>query len=128
MSQNAISAYTRTAQTGTNNRELEAMLLMKAATRLKLVQDKWEEDRSDLDGALLYNRKLWTVLSVAATDSENELPNDIKKNMALIAVFVFNRSLDMIFEPQRDALSALIDINRNIALGLMAKPENVDAA
>lgn len=104
------------------------MLLMKSATRLKHVQDKWDEDRSDFDAAILYNRKLWTVLSVAATDADNELPHDIKKNIALIAVFIFNRSLDLIFEPQKDALNALIDINQNIAMGLMSKPDESNAA
>jgi len=98
------------------------MLLMKSATRLKQVQDNWDTDQSDLDGALLYNRKLWTILSVAATDAESELPNEIKRNMALIAIFIFNRSLDLVTHPQKEMLTALIDINRNIALGLMAKP------
>lgn len=124
MTQHAISAYARTAQTGTSNRELEAILLMKSATRLQQVQEKWDQDRSDLDGAILYNRKLWTILSVAATDADSELPQDIKKNIAMIAVFIFNRSLDLIFEPQKEALNALIDINRNIAEGLMASPDN----
>lgn len=97
---------------------------MKSATRLQQVQEKWDQDRSDLDGAILYNRKLWTILSVAATDADSELPQDIKKNIAMIAVFIFNRSLDLIFEPQKEALNALIDINRNIAEGLMASPDN----
>lgn len=104
------------------------MLLMKSATRLQHLQEKWDQDRTDLDNAILYNRKLWTILSVAATDASNELPQDIKKNIALIAVFIFNRSLDLIFDPQKEALSALIDINRNIALGLMAKPEDQSEA
>lgn len=99
------------------------MLLVKSATRLKQVQDNWEQDRSDLDGALHYNRKLWTILSVAATESDSPLPDDIKNNMALIAIFIFNRSLDLISDPKPDMLSALIEINHNIAQGLMAKPE-----
>lgn len=104
------------------------MLLMKSATRLAQVQERWDEDRSDLDGALLYNRKLWTILSVAATDADSELPQEVKKNMALIAIFIFNRSLDLITEPKKDSLDALIEINRNIALGLMVKPENTETA
>jgi flagellar protein FlaF len=95
---------------------------------MKLVQDNWEADRSDLDGALLYNRKLWTILSVAATDAESELPIDIKKNMALLAIFIFNRSLDLISEPKKADLDALIAINQNIAIGLMTKPGEGAAA
>lgn len=100
------------------------MLLMKAATRLTQVRNNWDQDQSDLDGALLYNRKLWTILSVAATDQDNALPAEIKKNMALLAIFIFNRTMNMIVEPKPESLDALIEINRNIALGLMAKPED----
>ena len=118
-----IDAYAKVAWTGNNPRELEAAALMKAATRLKLVQDHWDEDRSDLDGALTYNRKLWTILSTAATDAESLLPPDLQRNMALIAMFIFNRSLDMIVEPKKEALDALIEINRNIAAGLRVTPQ-----
>lgn len=93
---------------------------MNSANRLKAIQTTWETDRSDLDDAILYNRKLWTILSVAATDSESELPADIKKNIALIAIFIFNRSIDVLFAPNKQALNSLIEINQNIALGLMA--------
>ena len=123
MTQHAISAYARTSQTGTSSRELEAILLMKSATRMKTLQDQWDTETSDLEGALLYNRKLWTILSVAATDPDSELPTDIKKNIAMIAVFIFNRSIDLLIEPKKEALNPLIEINQNIALGLMAKPE-----
>ena len=80
-----MEAYAKVAWTGNNQRELEAAALMKAATRLKLVQERWDEDRSDLDQALAYNRKLWTILSTAATDPESLLPPDLQRNMALIA-------------------------------------------
>lgn len=127
MTHYAATAYARTAQTGSSNRELEAMLLMKSANRLKAVQTAWDSDRSDLDEAILYNRKLWTILSVAATDSESELPSDIKKNIALIAIFIFNRSVDIMFEPNKQALNSLIEINQNIALGLMTNAPSDDA-
>jgi len=118
-----MEAYAKVAWTGNNQRELEAAALMKAATRLKLVQERWDEDRSDLDQALAYNRKLWTILSTAATDPESLLPPDLQRNMALIAMFIFNRSLDMIVEPKKEHLDSLIEINRNIAAGLRVTPQ-----
>jgi len=33
----------------------------KAASRLQTVHDGWESKRSELDGALRYNRKLWAI-------------------------------------------------------------------
>lgn len=119
----AQNTYAKTAITGTSQRELEAAALMKAAIRMKAVQEQWDSDRSDLDGALAYNRKLWTILSTSATDAESQLPSEIQRNIALIAIFIFNRSLDIIVEPKREDLDVLIEINRNIAAGLKIIPQ-----
>ena len=118
----AMNAYQKTAQTGTSQRQLEATLLMKAATRLKLVQDRWETDQSDLEPAIAYNRTLWTILSTAATEHDSQLPADLKRNIALITIFIFNRSLDIQIDPKAEDLDALIDINRSIAQGLSVQP------
>ena len=118
-----MNAYQKTAQTGTNPRQLEATLLMKAATRLKQVQDQWETDQSDLDAAVVYNRKLWTILATSATEADSPLPEEIKRNVAIIAIFIFNRSLDLIVDPKPSDLDALIEINRNVAMGLSAEPK-----
>lgn len=119
----AQNTYAKTAITGTSQRELEAAALMKAAIRMKAVQEQWDSDRSDLDGALAYNRKLWTILSTSATDAESQLPSEIQRNIALIAIFIFNRSLDIIVEPKREDLDVLIEIDRNIAAGLKIIPQ-----
>jgi flagellar biosynthesis activator protein FlaF len=95
---------------------------MRAATRLKRVQDSWETDRGDFDGALAYNRKLWTILSTSATEFDSPLPPDVKRNIALIAIFIFNRSLDLIIDPNPSGLDSLIDINKAIAQGLSTVP------
>ena len=119
----AMHAYQKTAQTGTSPRQLEATLLMKAATRLKAVQDNWDNDQSDLEAAVIYNRKLWTILATSATDAESGLPSELKQNIAMIAIFIFNRSLDLIVAPKMTDLDVLIEINRNIATGLSAVPK-----
>jgi flagellar protein FlaF len=98
---------------------------MKAAIRLKAVQDQWDTDRSDLDTALAYNRKLWTILASSATEDDSPLPADLRRNISLIAIFIFNRSLDLIIEPKREDLGVLIEINRNIAAGLQVLPQAV---
>ena len=121
----AQNTYAKTAMTGTSQRELEAAVLMKAAIRLKAVQDQWDTDRSDLDAALAYNRKLWTILASSATEDDSPLPADLRRNISLIAIFIFNRSLDLIIEPKREDLSVLIEINRNIAAGLQVLPQAV---
>ena len=92
---------------------------------MKAVQDQWDTDRSDLDAALAYNRKLWTILASSATEDDSPLPADLRRNISLIAIFIFNRSLDLIIEPKREDLGVLIEINRNIAAGLQVLPQAV---
>jgi flagellar protein FlaF len=95
---------------------------MKAASRLKAIRDHWDTDHSDLEPAIAYNRTLWTILSTAATEQDSMLPADLKRNIALIAIFIFNRSLDLQIDPKPSDLDALIDINRSIAQGLSVDP------
>ena len=113
-----LDAYTKNATISKSPRDLEALALMRSAARLKNLRDHWNEDHSDLDGAIGFNRKLWTILSTAATETDSPLPPDMQRNIAMIAMFIFNRSLDAIVDPKPEHLDALIDINRNIASGL----------
>ena len=116
--QQAASAYTKAAQATHTPRELEAALLMKAASRLQAIRDDWEERRRELFEALTYNRKLWTILVSSATEADNPLPTAIKQNVANLAIFIFNHTLAVITQPAPERLAILIDINREIAAGL----------
>lgn len=89
---------------------------MKAASRLQTVCDDWSN--ADLHGALTFNRRLWTILASSATAAENPLPQQIKENIANLALFVFNRTLNIEVDPTPTKLSPLISINREIAAGL----------
>ncbi len=57
----AAKAYGAVAQQTASPRDLEAQLLLRAASRLQTIHDDWEGQRGALDHALLFNRKLWTV-------------------------------------------------------------------
>jgi flagellar biosynthesis activator protein FlaF len=114
----ALSAYANVQRQVQSPRELEASVLMKAATRLQGIRDNWEARQSDLDEALVYNRKLWTILFTSVVAEENPLPVEIKRNVAQIANYVFNHTLSMISHPDPERLGVLITINRDIAAGL----------
>lgn len=118
----AASAYGRAAQTGQSPRELEAQLLMKSAQRLQALKDSWAEGARDLLDTLTYNRRIWTVLATAATEPDNPLPDAIKANIAQLAAFIFQRTIAIQIEPAPEKLASLIQINRNIAAGLRARP------
>jgi len=116
----AAKAYSDVAQATSGPRELEASLLVKAATKLQTVKDQWESKSPALDEALHYNRKLWTIFATSVTNPDSPLPKPVRENIASLAVFIFNRTLEAETQPAPDKLSALIDINRQIAAGLRA--------
>jgi flagellar biosynthesis activator protein FlaF len=118
----AASVYAKNAQATQSPRELEANLLIKAASRLQNIQDDWAIRQPELDEALTYNRKLWTILATAATEASNPLPREIKQNIANLALFIFKRTVEVMAEPKPERLGALININRQIAAGLRERP------
>lgn len=116
--QHAASAYAKVSREAIEPRELEASLLIKAAAQLQFIRDDFDNRRSGLDGALIYNRKLWTVLVASVTAPENPQPRSIKKNIANLALFVFNRTLSITSASGPESLDILIKINRDLAAGL----------
>ena len=118
---NAAQAYAMVASQVDDPRALEADLLLKAAARLEAVHDGWESRRSELDGALVYNRKLWAIFLTSVTSSEHPLPVDIRQNVANLGLFVMNQTTSMLQEPKRAQVAALININRELAAGLLGR-------
>jgi len=95
---------------------------MKSAVRLQSIQEDWSEKASELESALLYNRKLWSVFLDAMAKPENTLPVEIKNNVASLGVFVLGHTLVLQREPEPDKLSILISINQELAAGLRGAP------
>jgi flagellar protein FlaF len=96
-------------------------LLLQAAAKLQTVQESWDQNKSRLDEALLYNRKLWSVFLSDATDSSNPLPRDVRQNVANLGLFVMNHTVAVLNNPRPEQLDSLISINREIAAGLLAR-------
>ena len=119
--QNAAQAYGAVAKQIANPRELEADLLLKAASQMQAVYDGWDRKRSDLDLALRYNRKLWTIFLSSVTDAAHGLPVEIRQNVASLGMFVMNQTVTMLSEPKRESLHALNNINRELAAGLLGR-------
>jgi flagellar protein FlaF len=116
--QQAADAYQRASRTASSPRELEAAVLMKAAARLQAIRDDWDGKRDDLDEALTYNRKLWTIFVTSVTSPENQLPPEVRQGIANLGMFVFKRTVATLAEPTAGKLAALVNINREVASGL----------
>jgi flagellar biosynthesis activator protein FlaF len=119
--QPAAQAYVAVARQIVNPRELEADLLLKAASRLQAVHDAWDRTKPEFDHALLYNRKLWSIFLTSVTSSEHPLPVAIRQNVANLGLFVMNQTVAIMRDPQRDQLGSLININRELAAGLLGR-------
>ena len=101
-------------------RELEAQLLMRAASKLQAVKDGAVTKMADVLSAVRYNRILWVLFAFSTSNPDNPLPIEIRKNVINLAAFVVNRSitLETAEEPEPDRVEVLININREIAAGL----------
>ena len=117
----AAQAYKNVSRQTASPRDLEANLLLQAAARLQSVHDTWDKDRAQLDEALLYNRKLWSVFLSEATDGNNPLPKDVRQNVANLGLFVLNHTVALLSDPRPEQLNSLIVINREVAAGLMGR-------
>ncbi len=115
---NAHVAYNETAKVTKAPRQLEASLLLKAASQLQEIHDNWPGDKSVLDSVLHYNRRLWTVFVGAVAEQDSPLPKEIRNNVASLGVFIFKHSLELQKDPAPEKLLALININKEIAAGL----------
>ena len=117
----ATRAYGATANQTASPRELEADLLLSAAARLQAIRDGWDDKNPELDAALLYNRKLWSVFVTSATSTENPLPAGLRQNVANLGIFVFKQTLAILADPKPENLGSLININRELAAGLLTR-------
>lgn len=104
-----------------SGRELEASILNQAALRLKNCQENWDADDRDekLMAALDYNQQVWSILQSELVKSDHPLPDHIRRNLLNLSVFVDKRIFETMAFPSPEKLTIIIDINRNIAAGLM---------
>jgi len=114
----ATQAYGKVAKQTSSPRELEADLLLKAAAQLQAISDNWDTKAREVDGALLYNRRLWSILVTSVTEQANPLPAQVRQNVANLGLFVLSHTLKTEANPQANKLDVLININRELAAGL----------
>ncbi len=117
---NAHEAYDKIAKLTSKPRQLEASLLLKAASQLQDIHDSWPGDRAALHAVLAYNQRLWTVFVGAVAEDDSPLPQEIRDNVASLGVFIFKHTLETQQDPAPEKLLALININKEIATGLHA--------
>ncbi len=118
MYQQGAQAYHQTTKVVESPRDRESALLMRAAANLQKVKDEWPNSFDDLEAALAFNRKLWSIFMVSVTKEENPLPAEIRQNIANLGLFVMNQTREVMMQPGPQKLEVLVRLNRQIASGL----------
>jgi len=118
---NAAQVYGSVARQISNPRELEANLLLDAASRLQAVKDTWNGKGENLDIALYYNRRLWTFFLTSVANNENPLAAEVRQNVANLGLFVCKHTMNILADPRPESLGSLININRELAAGLLGR-------
>lgn len=110
--------YMTTESSAMPQNELEARALVRTASRLNGIKERWPVESEELNEALSLNRKLWTILVTGATEEGNPLPVEVKQNIFNLAHFIFKHTFAVMAKPSAQSLDVLININMNIARGL----------
>jgi flagellar protein FlaF len=121
MQQNAAQVYVNVAKEISSARDLEANLLLRSAARIQSIRDGWEGRKAELNDALLFNRRLWTIFIDSIMREDNPMPAEIRRNVVSLGVFVINRTIKLTGEPKPEGLNTLISINRELAAGLLGR-------
>ena len=120
-----LDAY-RTGQSAGNmsGRDIEAGALTRCAMLLSDCRKNWDApDRDDqLAEALRTNQMVWSILQSELVRDDNPLPLDIRQNILTLSVFIDNRIIQVMADPNPDKLMIIIDINLNLAAGLRGSP------
>jgi len=127
MSQDKIKAYAQTQKSGLSPREVEAMAFTKAALLLDEAKQKLD-DYDNYASALKFNQLLWTIIQADIVDKENKLPDQLKANILSLSIFVDKQTIKALADTKAQHLDVLININKNLAEGLMVKQPTQPAA
>jgi flagellar protein FlaF len=125
MSKNPYNIYQNMQKDGMSQRELEASVLTKAGLMLKNCQDNWNSSDRDvrLEEAIKYNQKVWSFFQSELAMTDNPLPKQLREDILNLSLFLDKRLFEVLACPDPHKLTIAININLNLAAGLMTKHE-----
>lgn len=125
MSNNPFNVYQSATKEGMSQRELEASLLTRAGLMLKNCQDNWgapDRDRR-LEEAIRFNQKIWSFFQSELAMPDNPLPKNLREDIISLSLFLDKRLFEVLAYPEPQKLTIAININLNLAAGLMKQPQ-----
>jgi len=125
MSNNPFNVYQNANKEGMTQRELEASLLTRAGLMLKSCQENWDAPDRDrrLEEAIKFNQKIWSFFQSELTMPDNPLPKNLREDILNLSLFLDKRLFEVLAYPEPQKLTIAININLNLAAGLMKQPQ-----
>jgi flagellar biosynthesis activator protein FlaF len=125
MSINPFNIYRNAQKDGMSQRELEASLLTRAGLMLKSCQDNWNAPDRDrrLEEAIKFNQKIWSFFQSELSMPDNPLPKNLREDILNLSLFLDKRLFEVLAYPEQQKLTIAININLNLAAGLMSRTE-----
>lgn len=117
----AARSYNQFHRKGGSPRETEGRALLEAARRMAEAQGQ-SDNGSALRAAVRLNWRLWTIFQAEISAPDCPLPDEIRANMLNLSNFVDKRVVEILAEPRPELADALININRQVAAGLLTDP------
>ena len=116
----ALRSYGQLANQGGAPRDTESRALLESARRMTEAQGRPDDIKGMKEVARL-NWRLWTIFQAELTQVDCPLPPEIRKNMLDLCNFVDKHTVRFLANPEPKSLDILIDVNRQIAAGLLSQ-------
>ena len=117
-----LNAYKNVQRTTESVREIEALVLTKAAVMLTEIQRNWDASDRDakLDEALRNNQMIWSIFQGELMKPDNPLPKQLKQDILSLSTFIDKRTFEVMAmtQPAPEKLDIIINLNLNLAAGL----------
>ncbi len=120
-SSDAAQPYGQQGVRGSSPRETEGRALLESARRMSEAI-RTPEDTANMLVTARLNWRLWTIFQADLSDETSEIPADVRVNMLNLCNFVDKQTVDILAEPQPSKFKVLINVNRQIAAGLLTDP------
>lgn len=112
---------------GDDPRSTEAWALGEASRRLALAA-RMDDKGESLREALRLNQRLWSIFQAALTEPDCPLPQEIRDNVLALSILIDRNVMARLGDLDGSKIGPILDINRAIAEGLMAKPAGAQSA
>ena len=96
----------------------EAWALIEASRRMA-VSINAEDSVKAMREALRLNWKLWTIFQAELSEDTGVVPTDVRSDMLQLCHFVDKHTVDALHKPTEAKVTVLVEMNRNIAAGLL---------